>query len=427
MPQNEATTRPRSRCATASDTSDSDHKTQVQNSHSELNISKLSQISSPMSAKQASGTSGGGGQSAPWHQGGAKSTTGALEAKTSTPNRNQSYMLVDVSANERDSMGMQPALRGSSMSQSHSVDNGQWRFSNHPVPTSDSFHSDLMSNAAYVDMNAASYGSSAEYSNGRGVGADQQNGQRLPRQSSSASSLHRAGSMRRQDSGGTRPQPQLYGNNSSGGGVKRQMSCNNSGGNNTLPLRGSSMHYDTAVYNKSPAGQGSPDVSIYATTPRRSATPLMSKPEPLDSNDDSASYHPGNVRNLVQSYQQTVHHQQHTPEGPVAPPRRTRPLSAGPGSGSAFTDAVPSHQRPFTPNIPSVELFQRRTLPQPPDGSAVPIRRLSSPPTNDSRAQNAAGPPSTPRLSQRVDAPGSTPPRPVDPPKNSIWYEYGCV
>ena len=377
-----------------------------------------------MSVKQTSVTSGGGGgQSAP--QSGAKGPTSPPDAKTSTPNRNQSYMLVDVSANGRDSAGMQPVIRGSGMSQSHSVDNGEWRFSNHPVP-SDSFHSDMMSNAAYVDMNATSYGSSNEYSNSRGVGAGQQNGQRLPRQSSSASSLYRAGSMRRQDSGGI-TRPQLFGGGSGGGGMKRQMSCNNSGGNNTLPSRGSAMHYDAAVYSKSPAGQGSPDVSIYATTPRRSATPLLSNPEPLDSDDDSASYHPGNVRNLVQSYQQTVHQQHTTPEGPVPPPRRTRPLSAGPGSGSAFTDPVPpSHQRPFTPNIPSTELFPRRTLPQPPDGSAVPIRRLSSPPTNDARAQNAAGP-STPRLSQRGDAPGNTPPRPVDPPKNSIWYEYGCV
>ena len=426
--------------SSTSDTSDNDRKkaTHMPNSQSDMNISRLSQISSPMSNNQTP-TPSGGGEYAQWQQSSARGVTPTQELKTSTPNRYPQYTVVDVMTSGRESARMQPVIR-SVTPQSHVMENSQGRFGNHPA-SNESFHNNSVNSATYLDMN-----SSPEYSNSRGGAPSQQNSQKLPRQSSSVGSFRRAGSMKRQPqqvcSGPVRPQPQQYGSSSGSScstrnsdvyiGVKRQTSCSNpsgTNGSNTLPRRGSSVssaRYE-ATYSKGSLDKGSPDVSIYATSPRRPTTPHLSKTESPDSNDSSASYHPGNVRNLVQSYQQTV--QQQTSEGPVPPPRRTRPLSAGPGSSPAFMDAAPSHQRPYTPIVPSSDLIQRRTLPQPPDGSLASNRRLSSPPANDLRGQNAGS--TTPRLTQRGDAPGNTPPRPqgaaLDPPKNSIWYEYGCV
>ena len=434
--------------AAGSDASDSDHKvaTRVPNSRSELNISRLSQISSPMSNKQTPVTSGGSDY-AQWQP----RSGGPEEVTTSTPNRYPQYTVVDVSQCMRDSARTQPTLR-SVTPLSHVTENSHGRYSGRPVAASESFHNSINSTPTYLDMNPAGYHSPAEYGNSRGGVPSQQNSQMLPRQGSNASAFRRSNSMKRQPqpqqggNGGTvRPQQQLFNsgtavtsvrNTDAYSGVKRQMSCvtpSSSNGSNTLPKRGGSVNdrstrYD-AIYSKIPVDQGSPDVSIYATSPRRPTTPRMSNTESLDSNDSAGSYHPGNVRNLVQSYQQTVHQQ--VTEGPVPPPRRTRPLSAGPGSGPAFMDnSVQPHQRPYTPLVPSSDLIQRRTLPQPPDGSAVSSnRRLSSPPANDVRGQNAGS--TTPRPTQRGDGPGNTPPRPqggaLEPPKNSIWYEYGCV
>lgn len=120
------------------------------------------------------------------------------------------------------------------------------------------------------------------------------------------------------------------------------------------------------------------------------------------SRSSDSQYQPSNVRNLVQSFQQSVKH-----EPPVPPPRKPRSSLGGPqgspqlsmgGSGSAFS--VPSY-------------------------TTMNINSFSNGPTNINN--NAISDKTQP------DRPGSTPPRPApqgrdgQPKPNSVWYEYGCV
>ena len=142
----------------------------------------------------------------------------------------------------------------------------------------------------------------------------------------------------------------------------------------------------------------------------------------------SSQYTPGNVRSLVQNYQKSVQQnpRPQTPspsqvpptnpgmgrEPPVPPPRRHRPLSAGPsrptlgGAGTAFSSPRAQSVTPdYVPSDMRNNSSRSRTLPSRPDD----------------------------HNKQQVARPGSTPPKPTQldedgkPKPNSVWYEYGCV
>ncbi len=104
--------------------------------------------------------------------------------------------------------------------------------------------------------------------------------------------------------------------------------------------------------------------------------------------DGDSGYNPSHVRSLVQSYQQSVS------QPPVPPPRRTRPVSAGPlstGQASAF-------RRP--------QKYSTTT------DSAAPQRSASQDEPTKDQARSSSPQTTTQDGKQK---------------KNPIWYEYGCV
>lgn len=135
-----------------------------------------------------------------------------------------------------------------------------------------------------------------------------------------------------------------------------------------------------------------------------------------EGSDMNSQYTPGNVRNLVQNFHISV--QQPPPGGghqpPVPPPRRHRPLSAGGNLGGNMGGNMGGNGSAFSTPRPQ---------------SAVPIGYGGNHPhssgnnnNNNFSSDNDKG----------VGRPGSTPPRPTPTgregaPKNSLWYEYGCV
>ena len=230
-----------------------------------------------------------------------------------------------------------------------------------------------------------------------------------------------------------------------------------------------------------PAGQSS------QTTPPQPQYSSSSRPQSAGGRDKPAvngggggggthgtgdtSYNPGNVRNLVQSFQNTVKSPAAGGEvtsnsGGVAR-RQPRPQSAGPlrsSSNSAFS--VPP-QRPRTPGgtdraFTPIERVSGpadrnstgggrqtgqtgqdrptgRTLPQTPIilGGVTPGRTLPARPESRQQPATPNTPtPGTPTTQQKDSTGGSgapatnggEPPKEGQPPnKASIWYEYGCV
>ncbi len=153
--------------------------------------------------------------------------------------------------------------------------------------------------------------------------------------------------------------------------------------------------------------------------PTPSAHPRDGRGQESDS-EMSSQYTPGNVRNLVQSFQKSVQVQQTRPltpgvggsqprEPPVPPPRRSRPVSAGPSRTNLSLSV----------NIRNTQRAQSVTPDYIPSDSVRPGTGRQLPARPDERKSQA------PR-------PGSTPPRQGGTPEdkknpNSVWYEYGCV
>ena len=132
--------------------------------------------------------------------------------------------------------------------------------------------------------------------------------------------------------------------------------------------------------------------------------------------DPDNQYMPGNVRNLVQNFHKSM---QQGPS-PVPPPRRPRPLSAGPyrspdgtSNGLGTTNGFGIEPGPLRASMGQFN----RSPGSPPDKCEVP------------RPSTATGRLLPTRPDDNSTA-GSTPPRPGGkdgPKKSNIWYEYGCI
>ena len=184
---------------------------------------------------------------------------------------------------------------------------------------------------------------------------------------------------------------------------------NGGGHSNQYPT--SRDHYGNYMSIDAPVWSGSTDRDSYNVGSSQGPNPGAGQP---DGSDMNSQYNPGNVRNLLQSFQMSVHNQSlpsgvgHPKQPPVPPPRRTRPLSAGGnmgGSGSAFS--VPRPQS-AVPNMTSFSGGQSHS------SNSNNNNLISDGEKGDIR-------------------PGSTPPRPNPtgregpPNKSSVWYEYGCI
>ena len=186
-----------------------------------------------------------------------------------------------------------------------------------------------------------------------------------------------------------------------------------------------------------------------------------------------SQYNPNNVRSLSQQVN-TLQQQKHqdfvdgyagvNSKGqplPVPPPRRTRPMSAGPlrsSSNSAFS--IPP-QRSLSPDMddPTLGRDSRATSMPPEHNTArvLPNRQGGPPEFSATRQESMDSGTVRPKIMSRPDSqlgsgrtlpqtpgdkskqarPGSTPPRPQGGSRlgggdgqakpNSVWYEYGCV
>ena len=203
---------------------------------------------------------------------------------------------------------------------------------------------------------------------------------------------------------------------------------------NSLPRHNGNASYNSGYSMQQGAMPKSASTDQLGESPRRSRkypAPMAPTEQYQDgrgqANDSNmaSQYTPGNVRNLVQNFQKSV--QQNRPqtpspgqqpsssqprEPPVPPPRRHRPLSAGPArpnlSINVNINNTPRAQSVTPEYIPSEGV-------RPGSGRQLPAR------PDERKGQ--------------VPRPGSTPPRPtggggnpedkINP--NSVWYEYGCV
>ena len=219
-------------------------------------------------------------------------------------------------------------------------------------------------------------------------------------------------------------------------------------GNNSLPSRNQPTAGNT---NSLPRHNGNYNNSGYSTqqgtmpksassdqlgeSPKRSRkypapmAPTEQFQDGRGQNSDSgmaSQYTPGNVRNLVQNFQKSVQqnrpqtpspgqqtpsqHGQQPREPPVPPPRRHRPLSAGPNRPNLNISV----------NINNTPRAQSVTPDYVPTDGVRPGSGRQLPARPDERKG-------------QVPRPGSTPPRPTSgnpedkTNPNSVWYEYGCV
>jgi hypothetical protein len=147
-------------------------------------------------------------------------------------------------------------------------------------------------------------------------------------------------------------------------------------------------------------------------------------------------YSPGNVRSLVHNYQISMNNSVSnntitasngpgSGPSPTAPPRRSRPMSAGPlrsSSNSAFS-VPPRHSEPEPRGTGGAAGAggSGRTLPKPPPALTTPRTLPRTPDAGDKMAPGklSAPPPLRPQ-SQGPNGDGT-------PRKNATWYEYGCV
>ena len=153
------------------------------------------------------------------------------------------------------------------------------------------------------------------------------------------------------------------------------------------------------------------------------------QPQPQQPPRDDSSYNPGNVRNLVQNYQISMNNSVNNnnistggsngpSNGPSTPPRRSRPMSAGPlrsSSNSAFSVPQPSSFTAYNP-----ERNTGRALPRRPEGLTTGRTLPRTPDSSLNAPGKMSAPPQPPR-------PQSQGPPKDGPPKNPTWYEYGCV
>lgn len=179
-------------------------------------------------------------------------------------------------------------------------------------------------------------------------------------------------------------------------------------------------------------------INPYDTVPSHNASDMHYSPSHVRSLSQQ-------VNNIQQKHSQDYEHygyRGHQP--PVPPPRRSRPMSAGPlrSSGSSAFSVPP--QRSLSP---TEDARDSRATSMPPDGAAYPPRQtdggpvrpkiMSRPESQLGRSGSSSGRmlPQTPGDS-RSARPGSTPPRPQGskaageqsaPKPNSVWYEYGCL
>ena len=134
---------------------------------------------------------------------------------------------------------------------------------------------------------------------------------------------------------------------------------------------------------------------------------------------------------------------------PVAPPRRTRPVSAGPlrssGAGSAFSTPTPSNKS--MQRSPSSATDAQRERPQTAHNSSTVNDRphnahsmltshqrtqpshLSSPPSHHEQSvrNTAQARPDTQTSNRSAHDQNNGASAPSQPGKKPVWYEYGCV
>ncbi len=193
---------------------------------------------------------------------------------------------------------------------------------------------------------------------------------------------------------------------------------------NAMPRHSNSANFSSlpppkAAFPKSMSADqlgASPKQSRKCPAPRAPMGNFLEEKAQNSDSEMASQYTPGNVRHLVQNYQKSV--QQTRPvtpgvlpqEAPVPPPRRSRPLSAGPVRST------------LTPNMNHSARAQSVTPDYIPSDNARPgsAKQLPARP-GDGKAQQLGRPGSTlPRLNGN-----GTPEDKTNP--NSVWYEYGCV
>lgn len=237
------------------------------------------------------------------------------------------------------------------------------------------------------------------------------------------------------------------------------------------------------------SGQPSPPSSGYngnSSQPRGADTgSYHSPPHHQTSPQSGVNYHhpPGgsNTQYHQQSYGSKYHQPAGQPMDPVAPPRRSRPMSAGPlatSNQSAFSAPTPSgdrgyHHRSHTPNagtsmtlpygggggVGKEHVDRGKSLPpnslsqssqhhqsltrghslgsggtggafSSSSGRVLPQRPDERPLTQNVGGQGVGGGPPRPSEGQPPPPSGDNngpPPSDGEKPKNSKWYEYGCV
>ncbi|ELU01156.1 hypothetical protein CAPTEDRAFT_219709 [Capitella teleta] len=172
-----------------------------------------------------------------------------------------------------------------------------------------------------------------------------------------------------------------------------------------------------------------PSVAEQPYSPQRHLPQRPSDTDPYTARSSAGQYQP--VRPHGRQYPPPPPEYSDIPKGhsaPVPPPRRTRPMSAGPlpsSSNSAFS--VPP-QRTLSPS----ELNRATSMPPPEqDYQDVRPKMMSRPDTHLSRSSSGRVLPQAPGETPRSMRPGSTPPRPSNKdcnppatPKSSVWPMY---
>jgi hypothetical protein len=214
----------------------------------------------------------------------------------------------------------------------------------------------------------------------------------------------------------------------------------NSTGSSSISSGSANIGAYNAMTRTTSAGPGHamPRSVSVSESPYSSPSPCHLPQRPMDADPYSASsrggqYTPIRPHSRPQHYPPPPSEYSDLPKGhtpPVPPPRRSRPMSAGPlqsSTNSAFS--VPP-QRSISP-----EQSRATSMPPEPEYQDVRPKIMSRPDSHLGRSSSGRVLPQPPSSSANSQPrPGSTPLRPNNkdsnppaPRKSSVWYEYGCL